>query len=57
MAFPLFNAFLLQYLEHAGGDPVPADVVYRNYLITSIVGLPGSFIARSRQVVPAAGIR
>jgi hypothetical protein len=45
MAFPLFNAFLLQYLEHSGGEPVPADIVYRNYLITSIAGLPGSFIA------------
>jgi MFS family permease len=47
MAYPLFNAFLPQYLEHAGKDqdPVPADVVYRNYLITSIAGLPGSFVA------------
>jgi hypothetical protein len=43
MAFPLFNAFLLQYLGHAGA--VPADVVYRNYLITSIAGIPGSFVA------------
>ena len=47
MAYPLFNAFLPQYLEHAGKDqdPVPVDVVYWNYLITSLAGLPGSFAA------------
>jgi hypothetical protein len=47
-AYPLFNAFLPQYLEHAGkgaADLVPADVVYLNYLITSVAGVPGSFIA------------
>jgi len=45
MAYPLFNAFLVQYLENSGTEPVPSDVVYSNYLITSIVGLPGSFLA------------
>lgn len=50
LAFPLFNAFLPQYLEHAGqsddgSDPVSAEVAYRNYLITSVAGVPGSFIA------------
>ncbi|RDI80493.1 hypothetical protein Vi05172_g9649 [Venturia inaequalis] len=47
MGYPLFNAFLPQYLEHAGQGqtPVSAGVVYRNFLITSIVGVPGSIIA------------
>ena len=47
MGFPLFNAFLPQYLQHAGKDmpPTPTRVVYRNYAITSIIGVPGSVIA------------
>lgn len=47
MGYPLFNAFLPQYLTRA--DPnapaEPASVVYRNYAITSVVGVPGSIIA------------
>ena len=47
MGYPLFNAFLPQYLQNAGKDvpPTPNNIVYRNYAITSIVGVPGSFIA------------
>lgn len=47
MGYPLFNAFLPQYLTNAGGSsaPTPNNIVYRNYAITSIVGVPGSFIA------------
>ncbi|KAL6713960.1 hypothetical protein ACLMJK_008454 [Lecanora helva] len=47
MGYPLFNAFLPQYLENAGKDvaPTPNRIVYRNYAITSIVGVPGSIIA------------
>ncbi|MCO6809613.1 hypothetical protein, partial [Pseudomonas aeruginosa] len=46
MAYPLFNAFLPQYLANSGGG-VENDVgtVYRNYAITAIVGVPGSLIA------------
>ncbi|KAL6170920.1 hypothetical protein ACJQWK_03871 [Exserohilum turcicum] len=46
MAYPLFNAFLPQYLASSGGE-VTNDVstVYRNYAITAIVGVPGSFFA------------
>ncbi|EUC31902.1 hypothetical protein COCCADRAFT_100101 [Bipolaris zeicola 26-R-13] len=46
MAYPLFNAFLPQYLANSGGE-VENDVstVYRNYAITAIVGVPGSFLA------------
>lgn len=47
MGYPLFNAFLPQYLQNAGKDvePTPNRILYRNYAITSIVGVPGSIIA------------
>ncbi|KAK4697543.1 hypothetical protein P7C71_g542, partial [Lecanoromycetidae sp. Uapishka_2] len=47
MGYPLFNSFLPQYLQNAGKDtpPTPNNIVYRNYAITSIVGVPGSIIA------------
>ncbi len=48
MGYPLFNAFLPQYFQNAGKantEPTPNSIVYRNYAITSIVGVPGSFVA------------
>ncbi|PLB34314.1 putative sugar transporter [Aspergillus candidus] len=46
MGYPLFNAFLPQYIKQAGGEQEqPTYIVYRNYAITSIVGVPGSIIA------------
>lgn len=47
MGYPLFNAFLPQYLANTaeGSAPTPDNIVYRNYAITSIVGCPGSIIA------------
>ncbi|KAF2736391.1 sugar transporter [Polyplosphaeria fusca] len=46
MAYPLFNAFLPQYLANSGtGQETSTNIVYRNYAITSIVGVPGSIIA------------
>ena len=47
MGYPLFNAFLPQYLSNTseGSKPTPNSIVYRNYAITSIVGVPGSIIA------------
>ncbi len=47
MGYPLFNAFLPQYLQNAGkhAAPTPNDIVYRNYAITSLVGVPGSVAA------------
>ncbi|KAI9846621.1 MAG: hypothetical protein M1838_001220 [Thelocarpon superellum] len=47
LGYPLFNAFLPQYLANAGASnaPTPQNIVYRNYLITSVVGVPGSLIA------------
>ncbi|KAJ9214678.1 hypothetical protein DTO166G4_3734 [Paecilomyces variotii] len=46
MGYPLFNAFLPQYLSNSGGSgaPTPTNIVYRNYAITSIVGVPGSIL-------------
>lgn len=46
MGYPLFNAFLPQYLQRAGdGQSNSPNIVYRNYAITSIVGVPGSILA------------
>jgi MFS family permease len=59
MGYPLFNAFLPQYLSHgglsanAGSVSAAADrpstaltaETYRNYAITSIAGVPGSLLA------------
>ncbi|ERT03087.1 uncharacterized protein SPSK_08667 [Sporothrix schenckii 1099-18] len=64
MGYPLFNAFLPQYLSHGGtaspsapallafrdegagaAADTPISVTYRNYAITSIVGVPGSLLA------------
>ncbi|KAI1751295.1 sugar transporter [Xylaria castorea] len=59
MGYPLFNAFLPQYLSHGGGGEVsaregggggaptsatPAET-YRNYAIISVAGVPGSLLA------------
>lgn len=47
MGYPLFNAFLPQYIRGVNPDlpPTPNNILYRNYAITSIVGVPGSIIA------------
>ncbi|KAL7942111.1 MFS general substrate transporter [Trichoderma barbatum] len=55
MGYPLFNAFLPQYLSHHDGDSSSeamqdetsaiSGVTYRNYAITSIMGVPGSLLA------------
>lgn len=42
MGYPLFNAFIVQYL--GSSDPGPY-ITYRNYVIESVVGVPGSAIA------------
>ncbi|KAK8048968.1 sugar transporter [Apiospora phragmitis] len=42
MGYPLFNAFLPQYLSH--GVSTNAET-YRNYAIISTVGVPGSLLA------------
>lgn len=47
MAYPLFNAFIVQYLRAVDptGPPISNSILYRNYAIQSIVGCPGSAIA------------
>ncbi|KAH8893182.1 MFS general substrate transporter [Thozetella sp. PMI_491] len=55
LGYPLFNAFLPQYLSHGGSSSSESSVealatemtgeTYRNYAITSIVGVPGSVLA------------
>ncbi|EKG18539.1 General substrate transporter [Macrophomina phaseolina MS6] len=48
MGYPLFNAFLPQYLANSGssdGSTTSTYIAYRNYVITSVVGVPGSIIA------------
>lgn len=45
MGYPLFNAFLAQYLSAVGGEEVSTYVTYRNYLIIAVAGLPGSVLA------------
>lgn len=49
MGYPLFNAFLPQYLAagtNSSGGAVSSYTTYRNYAITSVIGVPGSIIAR-----------
>ena len=47
MGYPLFNAFLPQYLSQVGKSETETStyVTYRNYAITSIIGVPGSILA------------
>ncbi len=47
LGYPLFLGFLPLYFKHMGKGqaPTPTSVVYRNYAITSIAGVPGSVIA------------
>jgi MFS family permease len=49
MGYPLFNAFLPQYLSHGGAAVSTAagmaGETYRNYAITSVAGVPGSLLA------------
>lgn len=46
MGYPLFNAFIVQYIKQANPNEVTSDAVtYRNYAIQSIIGCVGSPIA------------
>jgi sugar phosphate permease len=56
--YPLFNAFLPQYLSNgrnASGQRVSSYETYRNYAITSVVGVPGSIIACYMVDIPYIG--
>lgn len=53
MGYPLFNAFLPQYLSHGGDSssdgtaisPADTAMTYRNLAIISVAGVPGSLLA------------
>ncbi|EGV63109.1 hypothetical protein CANTEDRAFT_106147 [Yamadazyma tenuis ATCC 10573] len=47
LAFPLYNAFLPYYLQTRGDANKPLSVhdTYRNSLIVSVIGIPGSIVA------------
>lgn len=55
LAYPLFNAFLPTYL-HTGGDE-STYTTYRNYVIVSVCGVPGSILAAALVEVPRSGRR
>ncbi|KAJ4294305.1 hypothetical protein N0V90_007995 [Kalmusia sp. IMI 367209] len=56
MGYPLFNAFLPQYLANSGSEqPTSVSVTYRNYAITSICGCPGSLLAYYLVNIPHVG--
>jgi MFS family permease len=58
MGYPLFNAFLPQYLangRNSAGETVSSYITYRNYAITSVVGVPGSIIACYTVDIPRFG--
>ncbi|EMG49275.1 SPAPB1E7.08c Uncharacterized MFS-type transporter PB1E7.08c [Candida maltosa Xu316] len=46
LAFPLYNAFIPTYLESRGNANKPLSVreTYRNTLIVSVLGIPGSLV-------------
>ena len=54
LAYPLFNAFILLYLK--SGDST-LSMEYRNYVIVSVCGVPGSLIAAWMVTWPVAGRR
>jgi len=58
IGYPLFNAFLPQYLaagKDASGAAISSNETYRNYAITSVVGVPGSILAAYLVNVPFIG--
>lgn len=60
LAYPLFNGFLPQYLSNgtnSSGEQVSTYETYRNYAITSVVGVPGSIIACYTVDIPYIGRR
>lgn len=56
LAYPLFNSFILIYLKNANGDQ-PFDKIYRNYVIVSVCGVPGSILGMFLVELPRSGRR
>lgn len=57
LAYPLFNAFIVLYLSGSGGNSTPVNTVYRNYVIVSVCGIPGSLLAAWLVDLPRSGRR
>jgi hypothetical protein len=57
IGYPLFNAFLPQYLSNGqnSSGKVRGYITYGNYAITSVVGVPGSLIACYTVDIPYIG--
>lgn len=56
MGYPLFNAFLPQYLARSGASGESTIyTTYRDYAITSVVGVPGSILACWTVDIPYVG--
>jgi hypothetical protein len=45
LAYPLFNAYLPLYLNDRFATSSSVSTVYRNYVIISVMGIPGSILA------------
>ena len=56
LAYPLFNSFILIYLKNANGNQ-PFDKIYRNYVIVSVCGVPGSILGMFLVELPRSGRR
>lgn len=60
LAYPLFNSFIVTYLndsQDSGGGATFSSKTYRNYVIVSVCGVPGSLIAAWMVTWPYAGRR
>lgn len=59
LAYPLFNSFIVLYLENAGGEASSNGIyeTYRNYVIVSVCGIPGSLLAAWMVNLPRSGRR
>ncbi|WFD30365.1 hypothetical protein MSPP1_001383 [Malassezia sp. CBS 17886] len=55
IAYPLFNSFIILYLGNNGSTS--PSLVYRNYVIISVCGVPGSLIAAWLVDLPRSGRR
>ncbi|WFD26750.1 hypothetical protein MNAN1_001737 [Malassezia nana] len=56
LAYPLFNAFIVLYLS-GPDNSTPDNIVYRNYVIISVCGIPGSLLAAWLVDLPRSGRR
>lgn len=55
LAYPLFNSFIILYLGTGGDESF--TTTYRNYVIVSVCGVPGSLLATWMVNLPRSGRR